>query len=486
MRCIDSITQIALRPCITKKDPYTFINFYKYYSTTVFESEDAIDETFYTDMNRVLARVLQDGCFYIKKDNLKDRLFNKIDNFNKKLDFDIRYKEVTELPKKRGHATADVSVEIKTKSGLEMILNAKTRMNTYSVYTCDPTNNSEDVFNSWAGFTANLVLDTSKPMVAWPDGQLRHPPMVDMNLVQPVLDFYRNAWCDTGDKAETDALLHYLMSLFAFYVQSPGEASGIAIFLYGKQGTCKNFLVNFLLEHVLGRDTSYEVSGIDRVVQKHNKLLEGRRVIVVNELASTKDEFRPNFDKVKNYISDKVLDIEPKNIDQYQIPNISNWIFISNHMDSMYLEEDDRRYVCLETTDYYKGKYDIINEFAKKYKNQTVGNHFFTYLMSYRGCNIKKIPNTKLKKEIKRISQSSIDAFMDIMEEELQLESKERLTEWADVGKEIGSNVLYQMYSSYCGSNGLKAVSNTKFGIRMNQKYDRRKSHGQNLYILKN
>jgi len=64
----------------------------------------------------------------------------------------------------------------------------------YSVYTCDPDNRNPRAFNSWPGFTGKSV---SK---------------LDMSLIQPVLDLYKTAWCD-----DSDTLLHYIISLFAFY-----------------------------------------------------------------------------------------------------------------------------------------------------------------------------------------------------------------------------------------------------------------------------
>ncbi len=45
--------------------------------------------------------------------------------------------------------------------------------------------------------------------------------------------------------------------------------------------------------------------------------------------------------------------INLKGKNQYNVDNLSNFIFISNHNYSLYLEKGDKRYFCLEVNEKY-------------------------------------------------------------------------------------------------------------------------------------
>ena len=94
--------------------------------------------------------------------------------------------------------------------------------------------------------------------------------------------------------------------------------------------------------------------------------------------------------------------------------------------------------------------------------NQQVSDHFYTYLMNYKPCNIRIVPQTKLKSEIQQISKSSIEAFHDMMLEELKTEVKERSAEWAAVTDEIGASLLFDIYVRWCASNKVNVARRRK------------------------
>ena len=80
------------------------------------------------------------------------------------------------------------------------------------------------------------------------------------------------------------------------------------------------------------------LNGIERVVGKHNKHIANKRLIVINEMASTREECKSDFDRIKPYITDETITIEPKSIDSYEIDNIANTMCFSNHRDSILVE----------------------------------------------------------------------------------------------------------------------------------------------------
>ncbi len=71
---------------------------------------------------------------------------------------------------------------------------------------------------------------------------------------------------------------------------------------------------------------------------------QGKRLVNINEMSSTKDEFKANFDTMKSYITEPTVKIEPKGVDSYTIKNISNFVLFTNHRGAIIVEADDRRY----------------------------------------------------------------------------------------------------------------------------------------------
>ena len=106
--------------------------------------------------------------------------------------------------------------------------------------------------------------------------------------------------------------------------------------------------------------------GVGNVVGKFNTILQGKRLICINEMSSTKDEFRSNFDKMKSYITDPTLIIEPKGINSYSVDNIRNFIMFSKHRDSVIVEQQDRRYAIFEMSTKYINNNDYFG-FLNRY-----------------------------------------------------------------------------------------------------------------------
>ncbi len=93
-------------------------------------------------------------------------------------------------------------------------------------------------------------------------------------------------------------------------------------------------------------------------------------------MASSKDDFISKYDILKSKISGETIQIEPKNVDSYSIDNILEFIFISNHKDSLYLETGDRRYFCLEVSDKYAQNTKYFTNIRDNYFNKEVYNNF--------------------------------------------------------------------------------------------------------------
>jgi hypothetical protein len=488
---------------IDPADDYVYLDFYNYYSETEFESFDQLCETFFNDANRVLARCLAGSGLILKKDNCEEGWNAQIKEMTKCIDFDIKYYELEEkkekkakkdtkkttkkppakLPKKLGqkqpqeeeHDDAEDSEENEQPAPKVMFKVMKTvrmsklvweKLNRYSAIVCEPDGCKPSYFNTWRGFQAKKV-DT-----------------VNMELIQPMLEFIDDVWA-----CNVPATMHHLMSWLALLVQKPGQLLEIALFIWGKQGCGKSTLIDFLVKFILGDNLSLIQTGINGVVQKHNTHLQGRRLCVINEMCSTREEFRSNFDNMKDKITGDTLMIEPKGLNPYKCKNTCNFIMISNNRDALYVDgEDDRRYACMEMSEKYIGNHEYFEQLRAKCFNQECADHFYTYLLGYKPMNIKNIPKTALKTEIKEISRPSYERFAHylkgvfgaatIPEEKRDENYEEAMAEMETLQNEIcirkrdepttkvRAKDLFACYSKWCAENGERNVlTSTKFGL---------------------
>jgi hypothetical protein len=297
---------------------------------------------------------------------------------------------------------------------------------------------SGDKFNIWAGFHAE-TLPEDVP--------------VDMELIEPMLDLLKNVWA-AGDEQVYKALLGF----FSDMVRKPEVLIRQALVIIGDQGIGKDFLISFIRRFVIGEHLTLNLTGIKDVVCQFNSGLESKKLCVVNELASTKREFKASFDCVKPLITDDALQIQRKGIDKYTVNNIASWIFFSNHRDVFHLEKGDRRYVCLEAANIYKGNTAHFNKLADQCFNDKAGQHFFTYLMRLSDNDtipLSEIKDTALKEEMIDRSKPSSGVWMD---EVLDMESK-------DDKSFVSSADLYSNYVGWCESAGEHSTARRSFSV---------------------
>jgi len=120
---------------------------------------------------------------------------------------------------------------------------------------------------------------------------------------------------------------------------------------------------------------------------------------------------------MKSLITEDSLTIEGKGkgIECIEVDNILDFIILSNHVESLYLEGDDRRHYCLEISDIYAQNIPYFKNLRKLCFNDNCYNHFYTYMLNYIPTeNIRETWNTDLKQEIMDTSRSSSLRFLNI------------------------------------------------------------------------
>ena len=99
---------------------------------------------------------------------------------------------------------------------------------------------------------------------------------------------------------------------------------------------------------MFGDNIGVTASGLGSLTQKFNGSTLGKIFCNANVLSAVgeKDSFGATFDKMKGLITDRKLQVEKKGLERIAIDNFLNIIATTNHVQTIQVEADDRRYAC--------------------------------------------------------------------------------------------------------------------------------------------
>lgn len=289
--------------------------------------------------------------------------------------------------------------------------------------------------------------------------------------ISELLSFIKLVICD-----DNEDYYNYIMNWLK--VVCHGGRTQTALFLYSPdQGVGKNTFIDFFIEYVIGKHNSIIAAGMREVLDTHSNL-SGKIIVNVNELSSTKEHYKSDFDKLKSYITQDSIIVNEKNVKKFEIENMTNWIFTSNNQDSIILDKDDRRIVCLEVSSLYKQNIVYFKKFRELFFNKLAGDTFYTYLLdnNFSNVDVRSCIKTVLKDSIIDSNMGGLDCFVrDIKNKSLALMTEN--------GK-ISSKELFKEYIQYCNDNNFTfKVSNTKFGRDINKYFVKERSNGTKYNI---
>jgi hypothetical protein len=176
----------------------------------------------------------------------------------------------------------------------------------------------------------------------WKEHPMRLPASVTDAAVQPWLDHISFLFSNDDERA-------FLLDYFAHLVQHRGVKIRFAPILIGAQGIGKDLLLNPIVTW-LGETNTRQIEPEDFAPGKFGDFFESE-LCVVQEI--TRHGKYDLYEKMKAIISgtagDKVL-VNKKYQMPYEVKNLVNFIFFSNHTDAITLAEDDRRFFVIEST----------------------------------------------------------------------------------------------------------------------------------------
>ena len=208
--------------------------------------------------------------------------------------------------------------------------------------------------------TWNFGNDNAVYWNKWTPFEFPMPEEVTDKDVQPWLNHVEYLFEDKEDR-------EYLLDYLAHVVQHRGRKIRWAPIILGGQGVGKDLFLRPILKG-LGEQNSRTVQP-EELLGQFIDFYEKELVIVEEIMRMEKGNI---YEKMKAVISGTAADtvtIERKYEQSYDVPNVVNFVFFSNHSDALNLSEDDRRFFVIHSyakpqeADYYVA---LADEFYRK------------------------------------------------------------------------------------------------------------------------
>jgi hypothetical protein len=192
---------------------------------------------------------------------------------------------------------------------------------------------------------------------------------------------------------------------------------------------------------------------------------------------------------MKHLITDPDITIEPKGVDPMEIPNMTNFLMMSNNLMALKVERGDRRYACFNVSAEKVGDEHYWDNIHDNVLTEETAKHFFQHLRSIKDIDcvsLRKIPSTDLRESIINNSMSGYERFYnDVKEGSYEIPISAYMDEYKYKGEifktSYRADTLYSIYEGYCTrrkENCLRYrlffVSSKKFLIMRRAKIDKK------------
>jgi len=197
----------------------------------------------------------------------------------------------------------------------------------------------------------------------------------------------------------------------AYPLQNPGEKCLNAVLLHSRrQGVGKSF-VGYIMSEIYG--DNFNVVSQDELQSAYNDWVVFKQFILGEEI--TGNNSRREADRLKNMISREQINVSIKYQPGYKLKDCANYLFTSNHVDALHLENSDRRTAVHEIT--AEPKSEAFYKRVDRWRFSKAGPPaLFHYLLNVDldGFNPKKAPpSTAAKRAMIDASKSGLDLFAE-------------------------------------------------------------------------
>ncbi|UYZ80111.1 DUF5906 domain-containing protein [Moraxella bovis] len=259
--------------------------------------------------------------------------------------------------------------------------------------------------------------------------------------------------------------LDWVLNWLAIPLQNLGTKMDTALIVHGHiQGAGKSLFFDRIMRRIYG---DYKLTlGQGQLDSQYNDWIEGKLFSVFEEILQGKERYS-QMGMVKQLITGDTVYINKKFVSGWTQDNFVNTVFLSNDMQPLSLDENDRRHVVLYPEAVIPEHLRLAVSQALDGSDEQMIRAFYTYLL-LKNVGTQNAHSTAIatsaKTRLQQISMASWERFYTYWKnDELDVPYMTCLT--AD---------LYEYYTIWCKKNGERGTSSTKFltfvGLRENKK----------------
>jgi len=266
-----------------------------------------------------------------------------------------------------------------------------------------------------------------------------------------------------GDCAE------YVLNWLAHIVQKPARKTEVCILLYGAQGCGKSTIGEYMLRKIIGLDKMIITSKADKMFGRFVNS-QGKLLAVLNE-CSGKDTFNI-CDILKDAISMTTTEQEKKGVDAVAVTDYTNFIFTTNNINSVKIEEGDRRFMPIEINNVLKNNVPYFKKLYADLDNDKIMRKFYEELMKRKLEDFAPSRDrviTELRLDMLNMNRNCIKQFITYWKQKVMTNMSE---DGNFMEKKMNGAALYQCFNHFWTIEGRKAESKptlTKFGTEIKQ-----------------
>ena len=260
------------------------------------------------------------------------------------------------------------------------------------------------------------------------------------------------------DEKGTDYLIDYLAHL----IQRPGELPRVALVFQSEQGVGKNVFFENFAKQLLGIEYLLATADMDKVIGRFPMI--NNKLMVIMDETSGKDSFS-NSDKIKNIITAEQIAWERKGIDGTSINNCGRYLFFSNNLTPVKIEQSDRRYVVFKCANDVQNKTDYFDQLISAFKDEGVIKSFYDFLCARDISKWDSINHRPLTKAYADIKSANIPPMATYLMEQMSLYENAEEQEMEMYSKQPATDI-FNNFKIWLGQNGFTKMdyNSTKFG----------------------
>jgi hypothetical protein len=246
------------------------------------------------------------------------------------------------------------------------------------------------------------------------------PEEINMPLIQPFLNFVRDIIC-----AGNQEYYKVEMQRNAWMLQNPDKHVGWATVLYSHTQGAGKGVYTWTLCNLWGKMwTCPNINDLEFITGEKAKMnIVNKKIVVYNEMpdkTTTKKAKNSDWDTLKSRITDDDIRIRELygNHEILSFKNFVTYFFATNNLNSIKIEDSDRRFFCLRVSDERVGDIDYYTPIGEPAEHPEQHEEYYSNLLSYllnfdtKGFNTRVPPMTPLKQIIVDANQNYVETFI--------------------------------------------------------------------------